>query len=67
MMYDRSPVLSFDHQDTNVTLSYDSEHVKKLQQFLSKLNEQAKLNVIKNQQRYKQRYDINRSNPSYNI
>ncbi|CAF3999830.1 unnamed protein product, partial [Rotaria sordida] len=67
MMYDRSPVLPFDHQDTNVTLSYDSEHVKKLQQFLSKLNEQAKLNVIKNQQRYKQRYDINRSNPSYNI
>ncbi|CAF1177889.1 unnamed protein product [Rotaria sordida] len=67
MMYGRSPVLPFDHQDTNVTLSYDSEHVKKLQQFLSKLNEQAKLNIIKNQQRYKQRYDINRSNPSYNI
>ncbi|CAF1384371.1 unnamed protein product [Rotaria sordida] len=63
MMYGRSPVLPFDHQDTNVTLSYDSEHVKKLQQFLSKLNEQAKLNIIKNQQRY----DINRSNPSYNI
>ncbi|CAF1248724.1 unnamed protein product [Rotaria sordida] len=35
MMYGRSPVLPFDHQDTN--------------------------------QRYKQRYDINRSNPSYNI
>ncbi|CAF4292771.1 unnamed protein product, partial [Rotaria sordida] len=67
MMYGRSPVLPFDHQDTTVTLSYDSEHVKKLQQFLSKLNEQAKLNNIKNQQRYKQRYDINRSNSSYNI
>ncbi|CAF3145805.1 unnamed protein product [Rotaria sp. Silwood2] len=67
MMYGRSPVLPFDHQDTNVTLSYDSEHVKKRQQFLSKLNEPAKLNIIKNQQRYKQRYDINRSNPSYNI
>ncbi|CAF1237173.1 unnamed protein product [Rotaria sordida] len=67
MMYGRSPILPFDHQDTNVTLSYDSEHVNKLQQFLSKLNEQAKLNIIKNQQRYKRRYDINRSNPSYNI
>ncbi|CAF3847361.1 unnamed protein product [Rotaria sp. Silwood1] len=67
MMYGRSPVLPFDHQDTNVTLSHDSEHVKKLQQFLSNLNEQAKLNIIKNQQRYKQRYDVNRSNPSYNI
>ncbi|CAF1440986.1 unnamed protein product, partial [Rotaria sp. Silwood1] len=67
MMYGRSPVLPFDHQDTNVTLSHDSEHVNKLQQFLSNLHEQAKLNIIKNQQRYQQRYDVNRSNPSYNI
>ncbi|CAF4618507.1 unnamed protein product, partial [Rotaria sp. Silwood2] len=67
MMYGRLPVLPFDHQDVNVTLTYDSEHAKKLQYFLSKLNEQAKLNIIKNQQRYKQRYDINRSDPSYNI
>ncbi|CAF4618994.1 unnamed protein product, partial [Rotaria sp. Silwood2] len=67
MMYGRSPVLPFDHQDTNVTLSYDPEHSKKLNQFLSKLNEQAKINIIKNQERYKQRYDTNRSNPTYNI
>ncbi|CAF3648320.1 unnamed protein product [Rotaria sordida] len=53
-MYGRLPVLPFDHQDVNVTLTNDSEHAKKLQQFLSKLNEQAKLNIIKNQQRYKQ-------------
>ena len=67
MMYGRSPVLPFDHQDPNVTLSYDPEHAKKLNQFLSNLNEQAKLHIIKNQERYKQRYDINRSDPIYNV
>ncbi|CAF4375845.1 unnamed protein product, partial [Rotaria sordida] len=67
MMFGRLPVLPFDYQDANVTLTHDSEHVKKLNQFLSKLNEQAKLNIIKNQERYKQRYDTNRSDPLYNI
>ncbi|CAF5157289.1 unnamed protein product, partial [Rotaria magnacalcarata] len=60
MMYGRLPILPFDHQDDNVTLSYDSTHINKLHQFLSKLNEQAKINIIRNQERYKQRYDINR-------
>ncbi|CAF2776115.1 unnamed protein product [Rotaria sp. Silwood2] len=67
MMYGRSPVLPFDHQDTNVTLSYDPEHSKKLNQFLAKLNEQAKINIIKNQEKYKQGYDVNRTNPIYHI
>ncbi|CAF1431112.1 unnamed protein product, partial [Rotaria magnacalcarata] len=67
MMYGRLPILPFDHQDDNVTLSYDSTHINKLHQFLSKLNEQAKINIIRNQERYKQRYDINRVDPSYNI
>ncbi|CAF3408769.1 unnamed protein product, partial [Rotaria sp. Silwood2] len=67
MMYGRLPVLPFDHQDPNVTLTYDSEHAKKLNQFLSNINEQAKINIIKNQARYKQRHDTNRSDPSYNI
>ena len=66
-MYDPTSVLLFDHQEDNVTLSYDSGHVKKLYQFLSKLNEQAKINIIKNQERYKQRYDLNRSDSPYNI
>ena len=47
MMYDPAPVLLFDHQEDNVILSYDSGHVKKLYQFLSKLNEQAKLILLK--------------------
>ena len=67
MRYDPAPVLLFDHQEDNVTLLYDSGHVKKLYQFLSKLNEQAKINIIKNQERYKQRCDLNRSDPLYNI
>jgi hypothetical protein len=67
MMYGRSPVLPFDHQDINVTISYDTEHAKKLTHYLSSLNEQAKSNIIKNQAQYKQRYDTNRSDPSYNI
>ncbi|CAF4672954.1 unnamed protein product [Rotaria sp. Silwood2] len=67
MMYGRTPVLPFDYQEDNVTLSYDSEHANKLNQFLQKLNEQAKINIIKNQERYKQRYDTHRSNPSYNV
>ena len=67
MMYDPAPVLLFDHQEDDVTLSYNSGHVKKLYQFLSKLNEQAKINIIKNQERYKQRSDLNRSDPRYNI
>ncbi|CAF1639613.1 unnamed protein product [Rotaria magnacalcarata] len=67
MMYGRLPILPFDHEDDNATLSYDSTHVNKLNQFLSKLNEQAKINIIRNQERYKQRYDINRADPSYNI
>ena len=33
MMYDPASVLLFDHQEANVTLSYNSGHVKKLNQF----------------------------------
>ena len=67
MMYGRSPVLPFDYQDNNVILSYDPEYTKKLTHYLSSLNEQAKHNIIKNQEQYKQRYDANRSDPTYNI
>ncbi|CAF3051325.1 unnamed protein product [Rotaria sp. Silwood2] len=67
MMYGRTPVLPFDYQEDNVTLSYDSEHANKLNQFLQKLNEQAKIHILKNQERYKRYYDTHRSNPSYKI
>ena len=67
MMYGRAPVLPFDHQDSNVALEYDPAHSKKLGQYLSALNEQAKRKIMANQERYKERYDINRSDPSYNV
>ncbi|CAF3408797.1 unnamed protein product, partial [Rotaria socialis] len=46
MMYGRTPILPIDYQEDNVTISYDDEHIKKLNQFLQKLNEQAKINII---------------------
>ena len=38
MMYGRTPVLPFDTQDSNVTLSYDPEYLNKLKNYLSSLN-----------------------------
>ena len=67
MMYGRLPVLPFDHHDQNINLTHDVDHVQKLNEFLSRLNEQAKIIIRKNQERYKQRYDKNRSGISYNI
>ena len=60
-------MLSFDHQDDNVTLDHDPEHSKKLNEYLQTLNEQVKRTIALNQQRYKQRYDTNRSNSSFRI
>jgi transposase InsO family protein len=67
MMYGRKPVLPFDHQDTNVTLDYDPEHAQKLSKYMDILNEQAKQNIIMNQRRYKEHYDRNRPDPTYNV
>lgn len=67
MMYGRTAVLPFDHQDDLVTISHDSEHSRKLHEFLLSINSLAKEHILKQQARYKLRYDNNRSNPSYNI
>ena len=67
MMYGRTPVLPFDTQDSNVTLSYDPEYLNKLKNYLSSLNQIAQNNILATQDTYKQRYDSNRSNPIYNI
>ena len=66
-MYGRKPVLPFDHQDANATFEYDLEHTQKLNHYLSTLNEQAKRNIILNQERYKERYNKNRADPTYKI
>ena len=67
MMYGRKPVLPFDHQDATVTLDHDHEHVNKLNQYLSIMNEQAKQNIMINQGRYKEKHDRNRPDPTFNI
>ncbi|CAF1440539.1 unnamed protein product [Rotaria sordida] len=53
IMYGRTPILPLDYQENDVTISHDSEHEKNLNQFLTKLNKQARINIIKNQERYK--------------
>lgn len=67
MMYGRTPILPFDNQDTNVTLSHDPEYSNKLKNYLSSLNETARKNILITQTKYKQRYDSNRTDPSYRI
>ncbi len=67
MMFGRTPVLQFDLQEEIISLEQDSEHVKKLNTYLSSMTEQARENIQKNQAKYKSRYDQHRSNPSCNI
>ena len=67
MMHGRRPVLPFDHQEDNVSLQLDPDHVKQLENYLSSMAERAKQTILDNQQRSKQRYDKNRSDPSYKI
>ena len=67
LMYGRLPILPFDHQQPIVTLSQDPEHIKKLKQYLLSLTEHAKINILQQQKKYKQRYDHYRTNPVYKI
>lgn len=67
LMYGRSPILPFDQQQPNITLPQDPEHVNKLKQHISTLAECAKKTIIQRQIKYKQRYDRNRTNPTYKI
>ena len=67
MMYGRMPILPFDQQQPVVTLTQDLEHVNKLKQYLSELTEQARKNILQQQQKYKERYDRYRTNPTYKM
>ncbi|CAF5001957.1 unnamed protein product [Rotaria socialis] len=66
-MHGRSPILPFDQQQPLITLSQDPEHRLKLNQYLSTLTEQAKIKILEQQEKYKQRYDQHRSNPTHTI
>lgn len=67
MMYGRTSVLPSDIQEPNVTLTYDPEHATKLTNFISIMSERAKRNITQSQEKYKQRYDANRQDPSFNV
>lgn len=67
MMYGRSPILPFDQQDAMVQITQDPEHVKKLKNYLTTLTDDARKNILKQQQRYKERFDRNRIQPRYKI
>ncbi|CAF4592207.1 unnamed protein product, partial [Rotaria sp. Silwood2] len=67
LMYGRSPILPFDQQQPSVTLSQDPDHKLKLNQYLSTLTEQAKMKILEQQRKYKERYDRHRVNPNYQM
>jgi hypothetical protein len=66
-MYGRRPILPFDSQNDNVSLTHDPTYANQLETYLSSMTELVKQNISNNQRRYKQHYDTNRSDPSYNI
>ena len=67
MVFGRSPTLPFDHQKPVVSLIQDPEHVQQLNQYLSSLAEDAKKNILRQQRKYKERYDRHRSDPTYKV
>ena len=67
MMHGRQATLPFDQQNEIISLTQDPEHSQKLKDYLGKLTEEARKNIIKNQQQYKTRYDLNRKDLSLKI
>jgi transposase InsO family protein len=67
LMYGRSPVFPFDPQHPLVSLPADPHYSTKLHQYISNLTNITKHNITTAQQRYKSRFDTNRSNPVYKI
>ncbi|CAF0946236.1 unnamed protein product [Rotaria sordida] len=67
LIYGRSPILSFHQQQSLVTLSQDLEHKSKLNQYLLTLTEQAKVKILEQQRKYKDRYDRYCANPTYKV
>ena len=67
MIFGRSPILPFDQQKPLVTLIQDPEHVKKLNQYLSLLVQDARKNIIQQQRKYKERYNRQRTDPTYKV
>ncbi|CAF1491938.1 unnamed protein product, partial [Rotaria sordida] len=60
MMHGRQVTLPFDQQKEIISLTQDPEHSRKIRTYLEKLVNEARNNIIKNQQQYKARYDLHR-------
>ncbi|CAF4723800.1 unnamed protein product [Rotaria sp. Silwood2] len=60
MMHGRQVTLPFDQQKEIISLTQDSEHSQKIRIYLGKLVNEARNNIIKNQQQNKARYDLHR-------
>ena len=67
MMHGRQATLPFDQQNEIVSLAQDSKHSQKIKDYLQKLTEEARKNILKNQQQYKTRYDLHRRDLSLKI
>ena len=60
MMHGRQAILPFDQQEALISFTQDYEHGQKIKNYLQKLTEEARKNILKSQQQYKTRYDLNR-------
>jgi hypothetical protein len=60
MMHGRKAVLPFDQQHEVISIVQDPEHRQKITHYLNELTKEARENILKSQQQYKNRYDLNR-------
>jgi hypothetical protein len=67
MMHGRPAILPFDQQQALISFTQDPEHCQKIKIYLEKLTEEARKNILKNQQQYKTRYDSHRQDLSLKI
>jgi hypothetical protein len=67
MMHGRQAILPFDQQQALISVTQDPEQSKKIKDYLEKLTNEARKNILKSQQQYKTRYDSNRQELSLRI
>ncbi len=67
MMHGRQAILPFDQQQALISFTQDPEHGEKIKDYLDKLTKEAQKNILKCQQQYKSRYDLNRQDLSLKI
>ena len=67
MMHGRQAILPFDQQQALISFAQDPEHSRKLRDYLERITNDARENILKSQQRYKTRYDLNRHDLSLKI